>query len=268
MERPIDGQEGVYSLDMSDTLIRLERLEEVRRQLGLTQAEMARRCGRSRSQYNQWVNGKPIGERLARELEESLGLRRYFLDSRPGAEDPSATQQSAKVMQIGKVVRSTESSTDPVELTPPKTAGEHDQLVYAGPVTTRTAPVVGTAKMGQDGYYEELAYPVGHGDGRVPTISRDPHAYAIRVKGESMHPSIKHGWFVVACPSEQPCPSEYVVLGLASGRKMVKELVYLRSDSITVESTNGGGREIFDLEEVAFVHPVSDIVPPSRWRPE
>src|SRR5690606_15695783 len=50
-------------------------------------------------------------------------------------------------------------------------------------------------------------------------------AYALRVRGDSMHPAIRNGSFVVAEPGRACVPGEYVVLVLTTGQKMVKELV-------------------------------------------
>lgn len=61
--------------------------------------------------------------------------------------------------------------------------------------------MVGTAQLGDDGYFCELQYPVGHGDGRINWPTRDPNAYALRCKGESMKPRIRHGEFVVIEPN-------------------------------------------------------------------
>ncbi len=61
----------------------------------------------------------------------------------------------------------------------------------------RTIPVVGNIKGGDDGYLEELDYPVGDGEGYVQFWTNDQSAYALRVRGESMHPRYRHGEFAV-----------------------------------------------------------------------
>lgn len=61
-------------------------------------------------------------------------------------------------------------------------------------------PVVGTVQAGDEGYWDELQYPVGHGDGFIRYPSRDRNAYALRVKGDSMRPRIKPGEFIIALP--------------------------------------------------------------------
>lgn len=127
-------------------------------------------------------------------------------------------------------------------------------------------PVVGTARMGEDGYYEEIDYPVGHGDGHVDSYSSDPNVYALRVKGDSMHPAIRHGSFVVVEPNGRCVPGEYIVLALRDGQKMVKELVIERPHEIVIESVNGNHRKTIDRTDIEKMHPVAAIVSASKWR--
>lgn len=143
------------------------------------------------------------------------------------------------------------------------------ELSYAGrPRNSARVPVVGTAKLGADGFYVELESPTGFGDGYVEHYSADANAYGVRVKGDSMHPAIKHGQVVVVEPNGQLVPGENVLVALRDGRKMVKELVTGRPDSITLVSVNGGDRITIQREEVEFIHAVAAVVSASKWRPE
>ena len=142
-------------------------------------------------------------------------------------------------------------------------------LSYAGrPRQAQRIPVVGTAKMGSDGYYYELEHPVGHGDGFIEAHSSDGNAYALRVKGDSMHPAIKHGQIVLIEPGGSCLPGENILVAMRDGRRMLKELVAVREDSITVMSVNGGGRDTFERRDVEFVHSVAAVFSSSKWRPE
>lgn len=131
---------------------------------------------------------------------------------------------------------------------------------------TRT-PVVGTAKLGDNGYYEVLSDAPGHGDGWVEGYTGDAQAYALRVRGDSMHPAIRHGSFVVVEPSGRCVTGEYVAIALVDGRKMVKELVFDRSDEIVVESVNGNHRRTIMRSEIESIHPVAAVISASKWRP-
>ena len=99
-------------------------------------------------------------------------------------------------------------------------------------------PVVGEVKGGDDGYLDELQYPVGHGDGTVDYPTADPYAYALRVRGDSMHPRYRAGEFIVVEPSIEAMPGDDVVVALRDGRKLLKELNWERDGEVQLLSVN------------------------------
>lgn len=146
---------------------------------------------------------------------------------------------------------------------------QEDAPEYAGPARAyRRVPVVGTAKMGDDGFYEEMSSMQGAGDGHIEIATEDPNAYCLRVRGQSMFPAIRDGWYVLIEPSGTPREGEYVLLKLADGRKMVKEFLFRRQAAVEVMSVNGGTRITFDNADVEAMQPVGAVVSPSKWRPE
>ena len=127
-------------------------------------------------------------------------------------------------------------------------------------------PVVGTVQAGDDGYWEELQYPVGHGDGFVRYPSRDKNAYALRVKGDSMRPRIKPGEFILVEPNAALIPGEEVLVTTTDGRSMVKLLGPRRDGMIELQSINEDHRPItLDEAQVRCMHYVAAIVKPSRY---
>lgn len=144
---------------------------------------------------------------------------------------------------------------------------EPPELVYAGvtPVNSKL-PIVGTAQMGENGYYEQLSSSSSYGDGYLIHFTGDPDAYCLKVKGDSMSPAIRDGWFVVVEPNGQPHNGEPALVQLKDGRKMVKEFLFKKADSIELMSVNGERRLSLDLSEVESVFPISAILPPSRKR--
>ncbi|VVD91045.1 prophage repressor [Pandoraea communis] len=93
---------------------------------------------------------------------------------------------------------------------------------------------------GKEGALEEFAYPVGFGDGYVEYPSSDPHVYALRVRGDSMHPRYRAGEFVVIEPSIEPQDGDDVVVICVDGRKLLKQLNWLRDDELQLLSINNG----------------------------
>lgn len=121
--------------------------------------------------------------------------------------------------------------------------------------------------MGDNGYYEELSPIVGGGDGAIEMATSDPKAYCLRVRGQSMFPAIRDGWYVLVEPNAIPATGEYVLVKLNNGKKMVKELLYRRPTTIEVMSVNGGERLSYDITELEALEAVCAVVPPSKWMP-
>jgi phage repressor protein C with HTH and peptisase S24 domain len=129
-------------------------------------------------------------------------------------------------------------------------------------------PVVGSAKLGDQGFFVELEFPVGHGDGKVEWITRDRNAYAIRCRGDSMKPRIKDGEFVVIEPNRAPTPGDEVLVKDRAGRVMVKELLYTRDEKVHLISVNEAhGKIVIPLSDVEVMHYVAGIAKSELWRP-
>ena len=129
----------------------------------------------------------------------------------------------------------------------------------------KPAPVVGTAQLGPNGYWEAMEYPVGHGDGFISVPSSDPNAYALRVRGDSMAPAIRDGWFVVVEPHNSVAPGEYVLIVTTDGQAMIKELLWERGDQIALMSVNEDfGRLTLTRDRIEKIHHVAFIAPPSK----
>lgn len=91
---PIDLTPAAQSGRMSEHLVRVNRLKQLQRERAWTDAELSRQCGRKQQQLNSWWSNKRlIGERLARSLEETLKLPRYWLDERPEGMTQSAPRE-------------------------------------------------------------------------------------------------------------------------------------------------------------------------------
>ena len=133
---------------------------------------------------------------------------------------------------------------------------------------SRRIPVVGHVKAGPDGYLEEMQYPVGQGEGYVDYWVRDPNAYAVRVKGDSMHPRYRAGEFIVVTPGIEAQPGRDVVVKLLDGRKLLKQLNWLRGDEIQLLSINNGYAPLtISKDEIDSIHRVAGSVPPDAFEP-
>lgn len=132
-----------------------------------------------------------------------------------------------------------------------------------------TVPVVGTAQLGDNGYWAELEYPEGYGDGRVIIWSRDRYAYAIRCRGDSMRPRVQDGEFVVIEPNDPPIPGDEVLVKHKDGRVMIKKFLYERDHRLHLLSVNDAHPpKAFPLSEIELFHRVVAILKKDLWLPE
>ncbi|MBD9530435.1 S24 family peptidase [Comamonas sp. CMM01] len=100
----------------------------------------------------------------------------------------------------------------------------------------RRVPVTGSVKGGDDGY---LVQDNGI-DGWVDYWTTDPHAHALRIKGDSMHPRYRAGEFVIVTPSVEAQPGRDVVVKLTNGKCLLKQLNWMRDDEVQLLSINNG----------------------------
>lgn len=127
----------------------------------------------------------------------------------------------------------------------------------------RAIPIVGTAQMGAEGYW----YALEEGEGVVDVPSKDPGAYALRLRGDSMAPAIRSGWIAVCEPNGRLVPGEYVMIRLVDGECMLKELLYANDVEVSVMSLNPAySRRTIPMEQIEQMHYVGHIVAPSKIR--
>lgn len=130
-------------------------------------------------------------------------------------------------------------------------------------------PVLGMAQLGDNGFWAEVEYPVGHGDGYLDFPSRDRDAYGIRCAGDSMLPRIKDGEFVVIEPNHQVENGDEVLVKAKDGRVMIKILLYQRAGRTHLMSVNTEHAPLaIETEKIERLHYVAAIVKPSMWRHE
>lgn len=99
-------------------------------------------------------------------------------------------------------------------------------------------------------------------------FSRDPNAYALRVQGESMSPTIKSGWFVIVEPDTEYIPGSYVVICTKDERCMVKEFLFARNGEFAFISVNDSyGRLTLKQDDIEKIHSVSAIITPQKFKP-
>ncbi|EXU78783.1 hypothetical protein AX13_09850 [Comamonas aquatica DA1877] len=124
---------------------------------------------------------------------------------------------------------------------------------------SRMVPVTGNVKGGDDGYLVQSHVP----DGFVEYWTGDPKAFALRIKGDSMHPRYRAGEFVVVTPSIEAQPGRDVVVRLFNGKCLLKQLNWVRQDEVQLLSINNGyGPMTIPMDEVECICRVAGSVGP------
>ena len=201
------------------------------------QVDFATAIGRPPDYISRVLGGKKnLGEGLARDVESIVGLEPFWLDQE----------------------RNSEGALQAADLEPGPDLPEY----------FRRIPIVGTAQLGNDGYWVETGYPVGIGEGFVEFVSRDINAYVLRVRGQSMAPAIRSGNLVVVEPNSEPMSGDYAVVCTRDGMCAVKEFLYRREGVWHFRSVNDAYESLaLPEDEITKVHPVGAILPGSKFRP-
>ncbi|MGK8440709.1 XRE family transcriptional regulator [Ectopseudomonas hydrolytica] len=140
------------------------------------------------------------------------------------------------------------------------------ETIEAGTAKEGAVPVVGNAKLGTDGYFEAVDFPVGHGDGYLLIHSDDPNAYGLKVLGDSMHPRIKNGEYVLIEPNKVFTSGDEVMVKTKDGQAMIKEFIYLRDGMYRFDSVNQSHQPIHLPEDaIDKIHLVGGILKSSRF---
>ncbi|WP_225784695.1 LexA family transcriptional regulator [Xenophilus sp. Marseille-Q4582] len=203
---------------------------------------------------------------LAREIGVKPQAIQHLIDVAKAATGSKHVAALASALRVNSVWLATgEGTPDAIDTAPP--APDDLTEVAPPPIQVRRIPIVGTAKMGDDGFYEEISDIPGAGDGHIEIATADPNAYGLRCRGMSMFPAVRDGWYVVVEPNRRPTEGEYVLIKLRDGRKMLKELLFERPGSFEVMSVNEAKRFTVEKADLDSIQAVGPIVPPSAWRP-
>jgi phage repressor protein C with HTH and peptisase S24 domain len=89
----------------------------------------------------------------------------------------------------------------------------------------RTAPLLGFAKAGNNGYFDDAGFPVGDGweEVRFPGLETDA-VYALEITGDSMEPVYRRGDRIVVAPSMPTRRGDRVVAKTKEGEVLAKVL--------------------------------------------
>jgi phage repressor protein C with HTH and peptisase S24 domain len=236
------------------------RIKQLRKAAGLSQQALAQACGwESQSRIGNYEKGTRQPnlqdlEKLASALRVSLpdlvaGRDRSEIDSFPD-------HIQGRVRFEDRIAKEAGRSRDKGMAVSMNVGWAKDGRI----------PVLGNAQLGNEGYFEALDFPPGHGDGYLNIHSDDPDAYGLKVTGDSMLPRIKNGEFVLIEPNKSFYSGDEVMVRTTAGRTMIKEFIYLRDGMYRLDSVNSEHSPIHLPEnDVLEIHLVGGILKSSRF---
>ncbi|MFT2798818.1 helix-turn-helix transcriptional regulator [Serratia sp. N21D137] len=201
---------------------------------GSTRADFAVLCGLVPAQLSQLTGDnafRNIGNKLARKIEASLGLAVGWMDS----------------------LKAEMAESDPAK---------NDEFEYAGKPRMGSVPVIGEAILGVDGMIDMVEVRAGW----LQIYSSDAEAYGLRVKGDSMHPRIQSGEFVVIEPNTHVHSGDEVFVRTVDGHNMIKVMTKTRDGNYQFSSINNDHKPVtLEPGEIEKMHFVSAIVKATRY---
>lgn len=225
-------------------------IKKLRKAKGLSQQELAHACGwESQSRIGNYERGlrEPNLQDLQK-LSHALGVSFTELVAGHDSFNPKLLSDSKGIYVIDHV--------PDIAIEPHRARKAKDGRV----------PVIGNAQLGNEGFFEALDFPSGHGDGYLNIHSDDPDAYGLKVSGDSMLPRIKNGEYVLIEPNKSFFSGDEVMVRTAAGRTMIKEFIYLRDGMYRLDSVNANHPPIHIAEsDVMEIYLVGGILKSSRF---
>ena len=203
---------------------------------------------------------RPLGDRAATNLAKKLGIPAGLLTigSYSAETQGQITQRWLELGLKPPALPHPAFFSSTINETAQRSAAEKEAAKYR---QRAPVPVVGKAMLGSDGFFEALDYPAGHGDGYIDMVSSDDNAYGLKVVGNSMHPRIKNGEYVLIEPNHPYQTGDEVLVKTYDGRATVKEFIYLRDGQYRLDSISDGYPPVFlDESQVERIHYVAAIV--------
>jgi len=169
--------------------------------------------------------------------------------------DPTTFNKSKRVTPEGRPRwPSTESVAKSLVATN-TTLNQFVALVTDSKGPTRSVPLIGLARAGSGGYFDDAGFPVGKGWDEIsfPRVD-DRHAYALEITGDSMEPAYRDGTVIVVSPGAPVRRGDRVVVKTRDGEVMAKELKRKSAKSIELRSLNPKHVDrTLNLDEVQWI---------------
>lgn len=123
------------------------------------------------------------------------------------------------------------------------------------PPKLRQIPLLGFARAGKGGYFDDSGFPVGNGweEVDVPGVT-DTTAYALEITGDSMLPVYREGDRIIVSPSATIRKGDRVVVKTVDGQVMAKIMQRQTSKTLELASFNKDHAvKSFDMKDVEWI---------------
>lgn len=206
------------------------------------------------------------------ELARAVGVKpqsiQYLCRPDSGAQGSTHTPALARELRVAAHwLASGEGQPASLEQTGLRLDESASSSTYAAGPATR-AEVTGTYRFGGSGDVEEVLKPeAGVAPGHVLTPIVAPGVHAVRVKGNALSPYVKDGQYLLLQSAPDELPSEEnIVITLAGGKKLLRELVQQRDGSLVVLTVHGGQPEAIDTRGIEQIDSVVCVVSRRWWQ--
>ncbi|MFH1422552.1 MAG: XRE family transcriptional regulator [Planctomycetota bacterium] len=225
-------------------------IKELRLKKGWTLRRLAQEVNKTPAYLSIIENKKehvnmPLLENIARALGVTIS---YFVSDESTEWKPLSPQQQSS--KVGKDL------IEELRVLINKHSGETKQ-----PPQLRRIPLISYTAAGAPTSYES-PYPVGYADEYIEVSSEigDPHAFALRIKGDSMEPRFFNGDVVIICPSWQVKENKPVVIKFNDDEVTCK--IFSRfGDTVILSSLNPRHvPRICKQEDIIWIYPVVQVI--------
>lgn len=116
---------------------------------------------------------------------------------------------------------------------------EFAALASGTPPRRRGVPLLGLARAGDAGFFDDAGFPAGEGWDEVEAPDGMDGAYALTISGDSMAPVYREGDRIVVRPGGgDPRRGDRVVVRTTGGEVMAKEVARITRDRLELKSLN------------------------------
>lgn len=190
-------------------------------------------------------------------LAEKHGLSASGLAKKAGL-DPTSFNPSKRLGPEGRERWPTTESLAKVLAAVGSNLEEFTSLVIGRKGAERlqvTVPVIGLAKAGKGGFFDDSGFPVGGAFEEIAAPGvKDQNAYALEITGDSMLPVYRQGDVIVVSPNSPVRKGDRVVVKTRRGEVMAKVLQRQSAKQIELASFNPDHElKVLPVEDVQWI---------------